>query len=93
MGIAPVGFRERRVLRIAAVADGGERRSEHHALDAGITRGAKNTKSAFARGDDQIVFVLWDAWGQRRRDVQNVVATGDSFGPACVFFQIGSEEF
>ena len=75
-----------------AVADRGERRSQHHALDARVARGAQHAQRALARGHDQLVFVLRDALGKGGRHVQHVLAAGDGRRPARVGFEIGGDE-
>jgi len=49
------------LLRRLSVADGGERGSQHDALDACIASGAQNAEGAFASGHDQFVLVFGPA--------------------------------
>ena len=43
-------------------------------------------------GDDQLIVVLGQMFGERRRDVEDEIATFDGLGPAGVRRQIGREE-
>src|SRR6201996_1128804 len=90
--VAPILLREWRRLRGMAIADGSERRGEHHAPDAGVACGAEHTQSPFAGGDDQLILIFGSARRQRRCDVQHVVAASDSVRPSGVVFQISDNE-
>ena len=92
MKVRPVRLVERRILLFVAVSYCRERRRQHHALDAGVARGAQHAQRAVTRRHDQIVFMPGNARGKWRGNVQHIIATGDRFGPARIVFEIGRDK-
>jgi hypothetical protein len=90
--IGPVALIEGSHARLLTVADGDEGGGENYSLNACLACRVEDAEGAIARGNDELLFVLWRFGWERGGHMEDEAAAGYGFGPSGVSGEIGCDE-